>query len=287
MSHSERATNEAAEDEDGAGVARIDESPSALLKYSLRQAELPDEVTEPFKHYYRRWGHFESRRIRHWYDFQLEDITTLVQSIKAPQVLDAGCGTGTESLWFALNGASVTGIDIDDAFLALADARRKELENTIGRALDCRFSRTPILKMSGRFDLIWLENAFHHMEPRDRVVQKLADLLVPGGHLVFCETNAWNPLLQWQFYQLRGTQTITHYEGEMWGNERILTPGSLTRQLRNVGLRPLRTRYFRNFPASAKFESLLQFERLLAGLPFNRLAAPIFTHYGLIAQKPR
>ena len=43
------------------------------------------------------------------------------------QVLDMGCGTGEYALWYAQQGAgSVTGIDLSDGSLGIANQRRKE-----------------------------------------------------------------------------------------------------------------------------------------------------------------
>lgn len=213
-------------------------SASALLRYSIAHAgRLPEPAGELLKHYYRSWGEFRSERMRYWYDFQLTDINALLAKMRSPRLLDAGCGNGTESLWFALNGANVTAVDIDEKLLDVAQHRLEDLRQHSSAPLQCTFSKKKILDVEGKYDLIWLEQAFHHMEPREQVVSKLADLLTPGGYVVFCETNAWNPLLQLQFFKLRRFRTIIRYHGEVWGNERILTAGRLAKHLRSAGLR--------------------------------------------------
>lgn len=260
-------------------------SASDFLHYSIACTSLPDDECKTVRGYYRNWADFESPRLRFWYDFQLLEINRLVQTLDAPRLLDAGCGIGTESLWFALNGASVTAIDIDDRFLSVGASRLADLERFCGRSLACTFERRSISQMEGEFDLIWLEHSFHHMEPRNEVVQKLESLLAPGGYLVFCETNAWNPLLQWQFFMLRGWQTVIKHKGEQWGNERVLTPGSLSRWFERVGLQTISTQYYRVFPAGPRFEWTLDLEKSAENPWVQKMLAPIFTHYSLVAQK--
>ena len=224
--------------------------------------------------------------MRHWYDFQLEDVERRITEMKAPKLLDAGCGTGSESLWFALNGAQVTAVDIDDRLLGVAKARHANLVTEGHDLAPCVFNKQKILDVTGTYDLIWLEQAFHHMEPREQVVAKLADLLAPGGLVLFCETNAWNPLLQFQFYRMRRFKTIIKHRGEIWGNERVLTPGRLAKHMKDAGLTVTQKKYYRVFPAGAAFDRMLSFEERAARLGLSVVAPFVFTHYGLVAQKP-
>lgn len=261
-------------------------SASELLRYSLSSAKLPHTEAKKFSGYYRSWGEFNSPRMRYWYDFQVQQIERLIEKKDGMRVLDAGCGSGTESLWFSYKGADVTAIDIDDRFLDVARARLKDLQSQTSRTLNCRFERKPITHMTGAFDIIWLEHSFHHMEPRDQVVETLSALLAPGGHLVFCETNAWNPLLQWQFFRLRGRETIIEHQGEIWGHERVLTPGKLSKHLKKVGLEVVTQNYYRIFPSNPWYERTLTFERMAQKSRLAWILAPLFTHYEMVAKKP-
>jgi SAM-dependent methyltransferase len=133
--------------------------------------------------------------------------------------------------------------------------------------------------------LIWLEQAFHHLEPRDEVVRRIAKLLRPGGHVVFSEANAFNPLLQLQGLLMRGLKTRVTVETELgmvsWGHERILSRGALKRLLRRVGIVQVSSRYYRLFPSWPVFESMFALERRMSSfwLP------PVFTHYNLVGRK--
>jgi len=76
-----------------------------------------------------------------------------------------------------------------------------------------------------------------HLEPRDKVVQKLVSLLKPGGHIVISEVNAWNLPLQLQLLRARGLNMFVTYVDEqgtetLMGNERILSAWGLERLFR-------------------------------------------------------
>ena len=134
--------------------------------------------------------------------------------------------------------------------------------------------------------MIWMEQAFHHLEPRAKVLKQIAKLLRPGGRVVFSEANALNPLLQLQLLRARGFKmfyTVETGRGKViYGNERVLSRGSLKRLLRGVGIEHVSSRYYRLFPARAMFEPLFGLERRI---PSSFWLAPIFTHYNLVGRK--
>lgn len=96
------------------------------------------------------------------------------------RLLDAGCGTGENSLLAASRGADVTGIDV--APTALARARAKASE----RGLTARFEVADVLDL-GRLDLtvdtVIDSGVFHVFGDDDRAkyVGSLRAVLRPGG----------------------------------------------------------------------------------------------------------
>lgn len=96
------------------------------------------------------------------------------------RVLDAGCGTGTEALYFAERGHDVTGVDFSSRAIerARAKARARDLDATfrVGDALDF----DPDL---GPFDTVVDSGLFHAFEenPRTKYADSLAGVLRPGG----------------------------------------------------------------------------------------------------------
>lgn len=256
------------------------------LKHS---AILPDRERATFEHYYGNFDTLTSERMRWAYDQQLQQATGLVRGKPGLKLLEVGSGCGTESLWFAFNGADVTSIDIKTDRLATARARNKLMEGFTGDKLRCRFEKRNLLEMegSGRFDLIWVQQTFHHLEPRAQCVQAISRLLAPGGSVVISEVNAWNPLIQLLLLRRRGFQTICHFEDEdgrqvPYGNERILTAPRLKRWFRDAGLGTAQANYYRVLPSHPVFDRFARVERLISGSPI----VPLQTHYNFVAQKP-
>ena len=105
------------------------------------------------------------------YDQRLLEVSNYLEKNKGCSILDVGCGVGNDSLYFAYCGANVLGIDIKKSRLACAKERisvEKKLFRRKNR-LNCIFENKNILdiKTSKKFDVIWMKEAFHHLEPRD------------------------------------------------------------------------------------------------------------------------
>ncbi len=98
-------------------------------------------------------------------------------------ILDAGCGTGENALFFAGRGHAVTGID----FLGgpIAEAKAKAVE----RGLSATFLVKDALKLeewTERFDSVIDSGLFHVFADADRIkyVHGLETVLSPGGRLL-------------------------------------------------------------------------------------------------------
>jgi cyclopropane fatty-acyl-phospholipid synthase-like methyltransferase len=97
-------------------------------------------------------------------------------------VLDAGCGTGDASLYFAARGYQVTGIDFLEEPIRRARAKAAER----GLAADFRVADALTLSQSNeRFNTILDCGLFHTFsdDDRSRYVAGLAHVLNPGGRL--------------------------------------------------------------------------------------------------------
>jgi 2-polyprenyl-3-methyl-5-hydroxy-6-metoxy-1,4-benzoquinol methylase len=165
----------------------------------------------------------------------------------------------------------------------VAKARRAFIEHETGETLACEFRRTSVLDADETkpFDIIFLEQSFHHLEPRADVVAKLARLVVRGGHVIFSEANGWNPLLQAFLFKLRGTKTIIHHMGHTWGHERVTVPSALMRNFAPHKLEPVSLEYFRVFPNTPAADQLGFVDRAMPSF-----VKPAFTHYNLVLRRP-
>ena len=260
-----------------------------LAAWLMHCGILPDRERRTFEHYYGNFDTLKSERMRWAYDQQLKEATELVRRQSGLKLLEVGSGCGTESLWFSINGANVTSVDIKTDRLATARARQKLLEEFTGDKLQCHFERQNLLEMEGsdRFDLIWVQQTFHHLEPRADCVQAISRLLRPGGSIVISEVNAWNPLIQLILLCRRGVRTICHFEDENgrqvpYGNERILTAPRLKRWFQDAGLSRGKTNYYRVLPSHPVFDRFTKMERKLSGSAI----VPLQTHYNFVTSKP-
>ncbi|HVS37832.1 MAG TPA: class I SAM-dependent methyltransferase [Gemmataceae bacterium] len=97
-------------------------------------------------------------------------------------VLDAGCGTGENALFFAGRGRQVTGIDFIEE--AINRARRKAAERGVQAAFMVK-NATTLKDWSERFDNVIDSGLFHVFNDEDhrRYVEGLATVLKPGGRL--------------------------------------------------------------------------------------------------------
>ena len=259
----------------------------AFLDFWLKDNPLSGEERAVFDRYYASYLRTFSSYVRHHFANQSREIMTEIRSRGTPRVLEVGAGCGTESLWFALNGADVTAIDIATDRLGVARARLDWLNDRLGKTLHAKYVEASLFEYEPEqpFDLIWLELAFHHLEPRADVYTRLAQLLAPNGAVIISECNAWNLPMQLQFFLRRGFKTRTHFidpRGRRieYGNERITTPGALGRGLEKAGLRVRMVRPFRILPNSNPPASWLSIERtLVSSLPF------LATHFNIVATK--
>ena len=227
--------------------------------------------------YYAGYRRHFGPRLRHFYADQLREVTALARP--GARLLEIGCGCGTESLWLAQRGAQVTAVDVRQDRLDVAQARAEALR------LDIAFARTNLLDLptSDPFDIVWMEQAFHHLEPRDEVVRHIAALLKPGGHLAISEANGANPFIQAQLFARRGFKTIDTYDDggvrRPYGNERVMSAATLSRLFAEAGIECESLRWFRLWPNRPWAEALAGVER------WRWLPTPLFTHYNYVGRK--
>jgi SAM-dependent methyltransferase len=99
-------------------------------------------------------------------------------------VLDAGCGTGTNSAWLAKRGFKVTGADFSE--FALSEAE--------GEGIDYRREDLTALSLEdASFDAVICIGVLMHIPEVEEALQELVRVLRPGGYLIISEANANAP----------------------------------------------------------------------------------------------
>ena len=257
-----------------------------LENWLYDQSSMSKKEKEIFLSYYFSYVKNFGQNIKNQYSRQSIDVIELIdKSNEPPALLEVGSGCGTESLFFALKGANVTGIDIRSNRLRVAKKRLKIIEDQ-GHKINLKYVQSNINDVNGKFDIIYMSQTFHHIEPRLDCVKKLSNLLKVGGHLVISEANGWNPLLQISLIKKRGFETIKEFEynGKMvkYGNERITIPYSIKKLFLREGIVPVKSNYFRIFKNSPIFENnfCIMLEKF-----FPRKLFPVFTHFNFVGKK--
>ena len=107
--------------------------------------------------------------------------------LKDKQVIDVGCGGGILSESMAARGAKVTGIDMGEAPLAVAQLHQIES----GIEIDYRQGTAEELaaEKPEAFDVVTCLEMLEHVPDPASVIQSCADLVKPGGHVFFSTIN--------------------------------------------------------------------------------------------------
>jgi ubiquinone/menaquinone biosynthesis C-methylase UbiE len=108
-------------------------------------------------------------------------------------VLDSGCGLGTMSVFFALQGAKVIGIDInrDSISKSISLAHQFGVEGSCLFLQECSES---IGVASDSIDILFSKSTLQYME-RDKALNEYMRILKPDGTIVLLENLPYNPLI--------------------------------------------------------------------------------------------
>ena len=100
-------------------------------------------------------------------------------------MLEVGSGTGALSVYLALQGARVTGIDVSEQNVSVAT--RRAAANGVGQRADFRV--VPVEQLDdthATYDFVVGNQVLHHVE-LGQAMPNLRRLLRSGGRAVFCE----------------------------------------------------------------------------------------------------
>ncbi|MCG2630703.1 methyltransferase [Bradyrhizobium sp. WYCCWR 13023] len=269
--------------------AKVLASPAAFFAWCLHSVD-QDQI--PFRANYPQYYSAPDAALYLWrsYNRRLSEVVGLVRP--GLRVLEIGCGIGSDLHWLALHGARVTGIDVKSEWTDAAQKLTEHVRATLG-PVSVEIKRINLLDLpSEPYDLIYMKDTFHHLEPREQIVQKIVSLLAPGGHVVIVEPNAWNPAIQWKMFRIRGFKTIIEKidratgERFIYGNERLVTGAAISRSFGRHGLKGS-VRVFRLVPtALASSKPIVWWASLIERLRLEPLLAPFCIHSVYSGSKP-
>ena len=103
------------------------------------------------------------------------------------QVCDVGCGGGILAESIAKKGATVTGIDLSEKALKVADLH--SLESGIKVRYELISAEELAAREAGQFDVVTCMEMLEHVPDPAAIVQACAKLVKPGGHIFFSTLN--------------------------------------------------------------------------------------------------
>jgi 2-polyprenyl-6-hydroxyphenyl methylase/3-demethylubiquinone-9 3-methyltransferase len=148
------------------------------------------------------------------------------------KVIDIGCGGGVLSESMAKKGAVVTGIDLSEKALKVADLH--SLESGVEVRYQHISAEDMALAEPGQYDVVTCMEMLEHVPDPASIVRAAATLVKPGGHLFFSTLNR-NPksylfAIIGAEYVLRMLPRGTH------DYAKFLTPAELSQFVRSAGL---------------------------------------------------
>ena len=148
------------------------------------------------------------------------------------RVIDIGCGGGILAESMARKGANVTGIDLSEKALKVADLH--SLESGVNVRYKLIAAETMAAEEAGQYDVVTCMEMLEHVPDPAAIVKACATLVKPGGH-IFLSTLNRNPkaylfAILGEEYVLRLLPKGTH------DYDKFITPAELSQYLRNAGL---------------------------------------------------
>jgi SAM-dependent methyltransferase len=137
-------------------------------------------------------------------------ILRLLGPLADKRVLDVGAGLGESSVYFALQGASVTCTDLSPSMVDTAS----RLAALHGVMLAAVVSPAETLHVpSNEFDVAYVANTIHHVTNKPALFSQLRRVLKPGGIFVSIDPLAYNPLIE--VYRRMATKVRTEDEAPL------------------------------------------------------------------------
>ncbi|MEO0314328.1 MAG: bifunctional 2-polyprenyl-6-hydroxyphenol methylase/3-demethylubiquinol 3-O-methyltransferase UbiG [Pseudomonadota bacterium] len=155
-----------------------------------------------------------------------------IAPVAGKRVVDIGCGGGILAEAIAKKGATVTGIDLSEKALKVADLH--SLESGVAVRYELISAEDLAAREAGQYDVVTCMEMLEHVPDPSAVIKACATLVKPGGHVFFSTLNR-NPksylfAIIGAEYVLRLLPRGTH------DYAKFITPAELSQYSRNAGL---------------------------------------------------
>jgi 2-polyprenyl-6-hydroxyphenyl methylase / 3-demethylubiquinone-9 3-methyltransferase len=150
-------------------------------------------------------------------------------TLDGARVLDVGCGGGILTEAMARRGAKVTGIDLSEKALRVAQLHLLESK------LDIRYEACSVDDLDGEFDLVTCMELLEHVPDPAAMVAACARRVRPGGQVFFSTINR-NPK-SYLFAVVGAEYVLGLLPKGTHDYQRFIKPSELSRWSRAAGLR--------------------------------------------------
>jgi len=155
-------------------------------------------------------------------------------ALPGKRVLDVGCGGGILAEAMAGRGASVTGIDLSDRSLRVAELHLMQSKADV--RYECASPEQYAEHHAAAFDVVTCMELLEHVPQPANVVAACARLVRPGGQVFFSTINR-NPKA-YLFAVIGGEYLLRLLPRGTHDYLRFIKPSELSRFARDAGLRP-------------------------------------------------
>ncbi len=155
---------------------------------SVSAANVDQAEIKKFEDLASRWWDPESefKPLHEINPLRLEYINKMI-ALEGKTVLDVGCGGGILAESMAAKGAVVTGLDMGEAPLKVAELHLLE------SGLEVDYIRLPVEQLAKQkpasFDVVTCMEMLEHVPDPSSVIHACATLVKPGGHVFFSTLN--------------------------------------------------------------------------------------------------
>ena len=147
-------------------------------------------------------------------------------------VLDVGCGGGILTESIAKKGVTVTGIDLSEKALKVADLH--SLETGIPVHYELIAAEDLAAREAGKYDVVTCMEMLEHVPDPAAIVKACATLVKPGGHVFFSTLNR-NPK-SYLFAVIGAEYILRLLPRGTHDYAKFITPAELSQQSRKAGL---------------------------------------------------
>lgn len=126
---------------------------------------------------------------RQRYIYYLPRMIEYLGRVPCKNLLEVGCGMGTDALVFAQKGFKVTGIDLAPGHLILAQ-RLFELYGASGKFVEGNAEGLPFA--DGTFSAVYSFGVLHHTPNTSAAIREVHRVLEPGGRAALMLYNRWS-----------------------------------------------------------------------------------------------